>query len=117
MRVEGVNLDLCNDEMTKAAMKRLGKAAGLVADKARQLCPVKTGALKSSIRVARLKGDPKLDVRIIAGGEFNGMDIFYSRWVEMGSIHNTKKNKKNQAFLRPALHQSKSAIMSIMENG
>jgi HK97 gp10 family phage protein len=113
MRVEGVNLDLCSDEITKAAMNRLGKSAGLVADKARQLCPVKTGALKSSIRVGRLKGDPNLDVRIIAGGKFEGQDLFYARWVEIGSIH----NKKAHAFLSPALHQSKSAIMNIMENG
>lgn len=117
MRVEGVNLDLCSDAITKAAMDRLGKAGGVVAEKARQLCPVKTGALKSSIRVGRLKGDPNLDIRIIAGGKFEGQDLFYARWVETGSIHNKNTKDKPQAFLRPALHQSKSAIMNIMENG
>jgi tRNA G10 N-methylase Trm11 len=126
MRVENWHPDLASNEITKKAMNRLQKGGELVASKARQKVPIgkdrppyktgkewtarKAGALKNSIRVVRLKDDPKLNVRIYAGNK----EVYYARWVEMGSVHNKEPRKP---YLRPSLHESKAAIMSIMENG
>lgn len=105
----------------KKAMNRLEKAAHVVAGKARQKCPVgvdvnysgkwgkrTAGALKASIRVVRLKGDPKQNVRVYAGNR----EVFYARFVEYGTV-----KMKAKPFMRPSLNSSKSEIMGIMENG
>lgn len=126
MRVENWHPELASDEMTKKAMNRLQKAGELVASKARQKVPIgkdrppyktgkewtgrKAGALKNTIRVVRLKDDPKLNIRVYAGNK----EVYYARWVEMGSVHNREPRKP---YLRPSLNESKTSIMSIMENG
>jgi HK97 gp10 family phage protein len=112
-------------EIEKKAMDRLAKAGELVASKARQKVPVgkdrspykngkewtgrKAGALRDSIRVVRLNGDPKLNVRVYAG---NRTDAFYAHFVEYGTV-----KMPARPFLRPALNSNKAEIMSIMENG
>lgn len=116
-------------EIEKKAMDRLEKAAEYVAARARQYfplgapppvgdrksknpwVPMSKGDLQRSIRTSRLKGDPKLDIRVYAGSrEKDGP--FYAHMIEFGT---TKMGAR--PFLRPALNQSKSAIMGIMENG
>jgi HK97 gp10 family phage protein len=114
-------------EIEKLAMDRLEKAGEVIAASARQKVPVgkdrppyrtrnikwsarKAGALKNSIRVVRLKGDPKMNIRVYAGSK----EVFYARWVEYGSVHNQTPRKP---FLRPALNESKSSIVGTMENG
>ncbi len=126
MRVENWHPELASEEITKKAMDRLQKGGELVASKARQKVPIgkdrppykngkewtarKAGALKASIRVTRLKDDPKLNIRIYAGNK----EIYYARWVEMGSVHNREPRKP---YLRPALNELKGSIKSIVENG
>lgn len=98
-------------EIEKKAMDRLEKAAEYVADASRSRVPIDTGRLKDTIRVTRLKGDPKLDIRVYAGSRDKG-GAFYAHMIEYGTV-----KMKAKPFLRPALNQAKSVIMGIMENG
>lgn len=111
MRVVDWSPDKITAEVEKKAMDRLQKAGEMVADKARQKVPVDTGKLKETIRVTRLKDDPKLDIRVYAGNREKG-GAFYAHMVEFGTVKMPAK-----PFLRPALNQSKASIMEIMENG
>jgi HK97 gp10 family phage protein len=111
MRVENWHPEVITAEVEKKAMDRLARAGELVADKARQNVPVKSGKLKASIRVTRLKGDPKQNIRVYAGSRQKG-GAFYAHMVEYGTVKMPAK-----PFLRPALNSSKSEIKSIMENG
>jgi HK97 gp10 family phage protein len=126
MRVENWSPGTITAEIEKRAMDRLQRAGEIVAEKARSKVPVgkdrppykngkdwterKAGALRDSIRVVRLSGDPKLDVRVYAGSRI----VYYARWVEMGSVHN---NNPLKPYLRPALNESKSEIKNLVENG
>ncbi len=106
----------------KTVMDRLETAADLVAARARMLVPVQTGALRDSIRVTRLKGDPKLNIRVYAGSRVKGGSMkkgaergaFYARWVEYGSVHNDIPRK---SYLRPALNEVRGRVKTILETG
>jgi len=111
MRIANWNPDAITAEVEKKAMDRLEKAGEVVAAAARTKVPVATGKLRSTIRVTRLKGDPKLDIRVYAGNrEKDG--AFYAHMVEMGTV-----KMRARPFLRPALNGAKGNIMAIMENG
>ncbi len=120
MRVENWHPEIITAEIEKKAMDRLAKGAEVVASKARSRCPVgftvpkgkgkwsgrEAGALKKTIRVVRLKGDPKQNIRVYAGNK----EVFYARFVEYGTI-----KMGARPFMRPALNQSKAEIKSIVE--
>jgi len=129
MRVSNWNPQKYDGEIINASMKRLKKAANVVADAARAGCPVGTisrpiyktgpyagqrwtardaGALKKSIRVVERKGSGTLifqirNIRIYAGHFL----AYYASIVEYGGKH----------FLRPALNKSRARIRNILENG
>ena len=125
MRLENWHPEVITAEIEKQAMDRLETAAGYLMGRARQLVPVgqdrpgtkggkdwtarKAGALRDTIRVVRLKGDPKQNVRVYAG---NTREVFYSHFVEYGTV-----KMKAKPFLRPALNEVKNRIKSILENG
>lgn len=122
MRVANWSPGAITIEVEKTAMDRLAKAGEVVAEKARQRAPIgkditragkwgnrKAGALRDSIRVTRLPGDPKLNIRVYAG---NKSDVFYARWVECGTV-----KMPARPYLRPAINGAKATIMQIMENG
>jgi len=111
MRVEGWSPGAITIEVEKRAMDRLEKAGEVVADRARQNVPVQTGTLKDSIRVTRLKGDPKLNIRVYAGNRKKG-GAFYAHMVEYGTV-----KMRARPYLRPALNAAKGQIMNIMEKG
>jgi len=111
MRVEGWHPEKITAEIEKKAMDRLEMAGELVAARARGLVPVDSGKLKDSIRVTRLKGDPKQNIRVYAGNRNKG-GAFYAHMVEYGTV-----KMKAKPFLRPALNESKSSIKNIVENG
>ncbi len=92
-------------------MDRLEKAGEIIAADARRRVPVDTGRLKDSIRVTRLKGDPKQNIRVYAGNRLKG-GPFYAHMVEYGTV-----KMRARPFLRPALNGSKAQIKQIMENG
>lgn len=98
-------------EVEKTAMDRLEKAGEIVADRARSLVPVRSGKLKATIRVVRLRGDAKQNIRVYAGNREKG-GAFYAHMVEYGTVKMAAK-----PFLRPALNASKGGIMNKMENG
>jgi HK97 gp10 family phage protein len=125
MRVANWNPKRGDSEIIRAAMDRLEMAANLIADRARQKCPVgkvlrprskngkewserEPGALKKSIRVVRLHGDPRLNIRIYAGSH----KVFYARFVEMGT-----SKMAARPFLRPALNGSRGEARQILLNG
>lgn len=130
-RVSNWNPSKHNPELLKASMKRLRKAAEVVADNVRDRCPVGTatrpvyksgpyagarwtardgGELKRSIRVVEKRGEQASllvgkikNIRVYAGNYL----AFYARIVEYGG----------RKFMRPGLNASKSRIRSILENG
>lgn len=122
-----------NKEVMKNGMRRLKKAAEVVKTKARSKCPTGTisrpmytrgryagqfwtardaGALKKSIRVVKKHGAEaggfielragSLEIRIYAGTA----KVYYAQICEFYT-----------PFMRPALNDSKSQILSIMQNG
>jgi HK97 gp10 family phage protein len=112
-------------EVEAAAMDRLEEIANRIAARAKAFCPVGTisrprkaggkewtervpGTLRNSIRVTRLKGDPKLDVRVYAGNRDNA---YYAPFVERGTV-----KMKAKPFLRPAAAGAKSAAAGLLEN-
>ncbi len=129
MRIENWNPGPITAEIEKKAMDRLAKAGELVASRARARFPLgeppsilsrKTkklwkpmsrGELIKSIRVVRLKDDPKLNIRVYAGNRKKG-GPFYAHMIEYGTI-----KLGARPFLRPALNSSKASIKSIVENG
>jgi len=111
MRIENWAPGKITAELEKTAMDRLYKAGEEVADIARRLVPVQTGKLRDSIRVTRLRGDPKLNIRVYAGSREKG-GAFYAHMVEYGTV-----KMRAKPFLRPALNQLKGQIQEIMEKG
>ncbi len=129
MRVANWSPGPITAEIEKKAMDRLQKAGEVVAAKARAIFPLgeppsmpnrKTkkswkpmsrGELLKSIRVVRLKDDPKLNIRVYAGNRKKG-GPFYAHMIEFGTI-----KMGARPFLRPALNSSKASIKSIVENG
>lgn len=111
MRAKWNPIEPITAEIEKRAMDRLEKAGEIVAAKAKQIVPVDTGRLKDSIRVVRLHGDPKQNIRVYAGNRLKGSP-FYAHMVEYGTV-----KKAARPFLRPALNTSKGGIMDKMENG
>ncbi len=110
MRVEW-HPEAITAEIEKTAMDRLESAGEMIATSARQKVPVDTGRLKDSIRVTRLKGDPKMNIRVYAGNRLKG-GPFYAHMVEYGTVKMAAK-----PFLRPALNEIKGAVKGIVENG
>ena len=123
MRVAGWNPKLHDDDIMNSAMERISKIAELVAAGARQRVsigvsrpPYKTGkdytareagALRDSIRVVKLFGSTKLNVRIYAGSH----KVYYARFVEMGT-----SKMRARPFMRPALSAAKVEAKNILEN-
>lgn len=101
-------------EIEKRAMDRLEIAAGYVMGRARQNVPVDSGRLRDSIRVVRLKGDPRLNVRVYAGNRKKREEggAFYAHMIEFGTVKMTAK-----PFLRPAFNECKGRIKDIVQNG
>lgn len=65
----------------------------------------KPGTLKSSIRVTRLHGDPKQNIRVYAGNFL----AYYARFVEYGTV-----KMKAKPFLRPAFNSAKAKIKAML---
>lgn len=100
-------------ELIAAVKRELKEAtkegAEIVAESARRKVPVKTGALRESIKVKASK---------FAGGghiiEAQGKGDFqkyYASFVELGTFKD-----KAQPYLRPALHQNRTKIRKRFEN-
>jgi HK97 gp10 family phage protein len=107
MRVEW-NPEVITAQAEKFIMDRLEVAGEQIAADARQRVPVKSGKLKDSIRVTRLKGDPKLNIRVYAGNRLKD-GPFYAHMVEYGTVKMTAR-----PFLRPALNAIKGKLESII---
>lgn len=130
MRVENWAPAEITGEIEKYAMDKIAEGAEIVASIARELVPKgkdrppyrngkawtarKAETLKRSIRVVRLHGDSKQDVRVYAGArKSNELTAYYAHMVEYGSVHNMVPRKP---FLRPALNLAKERIRALMES-
>ena len=114
MKVKWNPLGPITAAIEKKALDRLETAAEQVAERARVLVPKDTHALEKSIRVVRLKGDPKLNVRVYAGNRKRRKEggAFYAHMVEYGTV-----KMKAKPFLRPAFNAVKGRVKGIVENG
>jgi HK97 gp10 family phage protein len=118
MRVQGwyPNEKEITELIENEAMNRLERAGHLVAESARAMVPVRTGKLKSTIRVVRLKGDPKQNIRVYAGSRkkdsSGDLGAYYAHMIENGTIKSPAR-----PFLRPALNKNRGGIMGMMERG
>ncbi len=121
MRVANWNPTKADPEIIHAAMERLEQVGELIAEEARRRCPVGVdvksarkwgarvaGALRDSIRVVRLHGDPRRNIRVYAGSR----EVFYASFVEYGTA-----KMRARPFLRQAVAASKAAARSILLNG
>lgn len=103
----------------KAVLKEVGnvvetateEGAKIVAAAAKGLVPVRTGALRDSIKVkpSRFEDGGHL-VQAQGSGDY---DKFYAIFVELG-LKKTR-NMKARPYLRPALHQSKRKILKLFD--
>ena len=98
-------------EAREEALKRLVKAADFVADKAKTMVPVDTGALKKSIH--HEIDEENLVASIIADSlrktpTSKGVPVSYGWWVETG-----EGTGPAQPYMRPALHSSLDDIERI----
>jgi len=111
MRVSNWKPQQFDGEIMTASMDRLEKAAEVVANEARRRVPVRSGKLKDTIRVVRLRDSDARNVRIYAGNRKKG-GAYYAHIVERGSV-----KMRAKPFLRPALNASKKMIQSILRGG
>jgi len=111
MRVNSWNPQKFDGEIMKAGMDKLERCAEVVADAARKRVPVASGKLKATIRVTRLKGDPRRNVRVYAGNRIKD-GAFYAHMVEYGTV-----KMRAKPYMRPALNTSKGAIQGILRGG
>ncbi len=116
MRVASWNPKEADERLRGNVMERLQAIGEKVAQDARGRVPVgkdvpqgkgkwskrEAGALKKSIRVVRLHGDPKMNVRVYAGNR----EVYYARFVEYGTV-----KMKAKPFLRPALNAAKKDLL------
>ena len=100
MRVANWNPKANDEEIYNNAMNRLERGGKIIADDAKQRVKVKSGETQRSIRVVRLKGDPKKNVRIYSE----------NLYLEYGTV-----KMKASPFLRPALHGSAGRVKDKIE--
>lgn len=108
----GIKLEFNENNIKKAlAIPLLEKIGTLVERRAKELCPVDTGLLRSSITHRVIPEE--LSVII-------GTNIWYAPYVEfLYDINNPHPGRETgqMPFLRVALFQSKPAIVKIIEEG
>ena len=116
MRVARWNMKEADLMLRANTMERLQEIGERAATIARSKVPVgkdvpqgkgkwskrEAGALKKSIRVVRLHGDPKMNVRIYAGNK----EVFYARFPEYGTV-----KMKATPYLRPAVNAVKRELI------
>lgn len=86
------------------------QAAKPVLDAARRLVPVRTGALKRSLRIRALRRQRKrtsIGVQVVTGRDFFKGDTYYGGMVEFGTRHMAPR-----PFLRPARDQAKDQAIA-----
>lgn len=127
MRVSNWNPQKFDNEFISASMERLNEAAEVVAESARQLCPVgkinrpvyKKGAYVGQIWTGRSAGALKKTIRVVEKKEEYGSEsmkvrnvrvyagnyvVYYARIVE----------KTVRPFMRQALNRNRDRICSVL---
>jgi HK97 gp10 family phage protein len=90
----------------KIENKALREAGEVVREAIKQEAPRKTGTLKKSIEVSRVKN--KDGTKYVEVGA--NKDVFYSRFVEFGTV-----KMKAQPFMAPGYEKSKEKAMEEIE--
>ena len=81
------------EHVAQSAKDALKQCAGAIVASAKSRCPVKTGALRDSIRATRQEG----------GASFKISSLYYGRFIELSP-------RINKPFLYPALEENREAI-------
>jgi len=88
------------------------KAAHVVANKAKELVPVKTGALRKSIKVKALKRSRRnrgrVGARVVTGKDLFKGDTYYGGMVEFGT-----KRMRARPFLRSAAQYTQDEVSGV----
>lgn len=92
----------------KLIRKGMTAAGRIVRDKARELAPVDTGALRDSIKARKPKGTKRGAIRRQVAAT-----VPYAAAIEFGKGKGRKGRRK---FLNPALVQSKDAILQAISD-
>ena len=81
------------EEVAEAAKVAIAQSAAEIVEDAKNHCPVKTGALRDSIKARKEQG----------GASYKITSLYYGRFVELSP-------KINKPFLFPALDQNRDRI-------
>lgn len=81
------------EEVVQAAKSAMAQSAAQVVEDAKSRCPVKTGALRDSIKAQKQQG----------GAAYKITSLYYGRCVELSP-------KINKPFLFPAIDQNRDRI-------
>jgi len=130
MRVQNWAPEKITTEIENRAMDRLETAGGYVMAMARQKFPLgkptdmpgrkskepwrsmDTGKMRNTIRVVRLKGDPKLNVRVYMGNRDKVNGQYWAHILENGS-----HKLAARPVMRPAFNAIKPRIKDTVQNG
>jgi HK97 gp10 family phage protein len=83
----------------KIARNAMSAGARVIRDEAKRLAPVKTGALRSSVRVStRQQINGQITATIRAGGKTKTGDAFYAHFVEYGTEPHAIKPRPKGLF-------------------
>lgn len=93
-----VNIKNINKALPGEIKKALKQSGKIVVKKSKDIVPVKTGALKKSIK-SRLQGGKKVVI---------GSDLVYAPFIELGT-----RFMRAQPYLRPALSRSKRQVRDV----
>lgn len=85
------NLSRIRAGLQDAAARGVARGGGMIVDLAQQLCPVRTGALRASIRLEPSR--PAINMTVRAGGG----TVTYATYVEYGTMYSPA-----QPYLTPA---------------
>ncbi len=101
LREVSLALDGLPEKLQRKALANALRAGGrVVRDAARARVPVKSGALKRSIRVTLVRRGPALIARVVAGRTKKKGDPFYAWMVEGGTRpHDIRPKGKKSLFL------------------
>ena len=98
-------------ELKTPEQKYIMKCGAFVERRAKQLCPVDTGTLRSSIHTkyntAEVAAYIGTSAESMNNASTTGTVTFYARWIEFGHYLRNGRFWKGKPFLRPALDELK----------
>jgi len=125
--IDQIKKDLVSIAQTKRLRQAIGTATGIVLSDAKTLCPVDTGALRSSIHMSVRNADNDIVGRVYTNKEYaayvefgtgeKGASSDYPKASELGlSYSPDRKGQVAQPYMYPALKQNQTKINRLIED-